>query len=75
MFILGLQGSPRKKGNSSILLPSFLAEAERLGAHTHSLEVAQKKIHPCLGCGHCEKQGFCVIKDEMIDTGIDTTHM
>jgi len=67
MFILGLQGSPRKKGNSSILLPSFLAEAERLGAHTHSLEVAQKKIHPCLGCGHCEKQGFCVIKDDMTD--------
>ena len=67
MFILGLQGSPRKKGNTSILLSSFLAEAERLGAHTHNLEVAKKKIHPCIGCGHCEKQGFCVIKDEMAD--------
>jgi arsenate reductase len=67
MFILGLQGSPRKKGNTSILLSSFLAEAERLGAQVHNLEVAQKKIHPCIGCGHCEKQGFCVLKDEMVE--------
>jgi multimeric flavodoxin WrbA/protein-tyrosine-phosphatase len=67
MFILGLQGSPRKKGNTSILLSSFLTEAERLGAHVHNLEVAEKKIHPCIGCGHCEKKGSCVFKDEMTD--------
>lgn len=67
MFILGLQGSPRKKGNTSTLLASFMAEAERLGACTHTIEAAQKKIRPCIGCGHCEKYGFCVIKDEMAD--------
>lgn len=67
MFILGLQGSPRRNGNSSILLSSFLTEAERLGARTYRLEVAQKQIHPCIGCGHCEKHGFCVIKDDMTD--------
>lgn len=67
MFILGLQGSPRKQGNTGMLLSSFLEEAERLGAHTYSLEVAQKKIHPCIGCGHCEKQGFCIIQDDMTE--------
>jgi len=28
MFVLGLQGSPRRKGNTHYLLTSFLKEAE-----------------------------------------------
>lgn len=65
MFVLGLQGSPRIKGNTSILLLSFLAEAERLGAGTQYLNVAKKNISPCQECGVCEKKGFCPIDDDM----------
>ena len=65
MFILGLQGSPRKNGNSSILLASFLAEAERLGARTYNLEITDKRITPCQECGICEREGFCSISDDM----------
>ena len=65
MFVLGLQGSPRIKGNTSILLSSFLAEAERLGAHTQNLDVARMNISPCQECGTCEKKGFCPIDDDM----------
>ncbi|MFH2012012.1 MAG: NAD(P)H-dependent oxidoreductase [Pseudomonadota bacterium] len=65
MFILGLQGSPRKNGNTGILLSSFLAEAEKLGAQTYKLEVTNKKITPCNECGNCEKEGFCSISDDM----------
>ena len=32
MFVLGLQGSPRKKGNTNALLSAFLDQAEKLGA-------------------------------------------
>ena len=63
--MLGLQGSPRIKGNSGILLSAFLAEAERLGAHTLCLDVARKDISPCQECGTCEKEGFCPIDDDM----------
>ncbi|MBW2143384.1 MAG: NAD(P)H-dependent oxidoreductase [Deltaproteobacteria bacterium] len=65
MFVLGLQGSPRIKGNSSILLSAFLNEAEIAGAHTHCLNVAGKDISPCIECGVCEKEGFCSIDDGM----------
>lgn len=65
MFILGLQGSPRTKGNTSILLSAYLAEAERLGAQTEHVDVATKNISPCKECGTCDKKGFCPIEDDM----------
>jgi arsenate reductase len=65
MFVLGLQGSPRIKGNTSLLLSTFLAEAERLGARTHQVHVARQNISPCLECGTCEKEGFCAVDDDM----------
>ncbi len=65
MFVLGLQGSPRIKGNTSILLSTFLTEAESLGAYTRRLDVARERISPCQECGTCEKKGFCAIDDDM----------
>jgi arsenate reductase len=65
MFVLGLQGSPRIKGNTNLLLSTFLAEAEGLGARTHRLHVARHKILPCQECGTCEKEGFCPLDDDM----------
>jgi len=67
MFVLGLQGSPRVKGNTSILLSTFLTEAERLGAQTEYLDVAKRNISPCLECGVCEQEDFCPIDDDMQD--------
>ncbi|MDQ1333156.1 MAG: arsenite transporter arsC [Thermodesulfobacteriota bacterium] len=67
MFVLGLQGSPRIKGNTALLLSAFLAEAERLGVRTEVIHVAKKKITPCQECGTCEKKGFCPIDDDMQD--------
>ena len=65
MFVLGLQGSPRKTGNTAVLLGSFLEESKALGAETLHIEVAHKKISPCMECGTCEEEGFCPIDDEM----------
>ena len=65
MFILGIQGSPQKKGNAGILLSAFLAEAERNGARTRQIEVSELEINPCTGCGTCEKKGFCIFDDDM----------
>ena len=65
MFVLGLQGSPRTKGNTSILLSAFLTGAERLGARTQRIDVADKHVSPCLECLTCEKEGFCPIDDDM----------
>lgn len=64
MLVLGLQGSPRKNGNTDYLLSTFMNEAEKSGALTHVIEVAKKKITPCKGCGFCEKKGFCITQDD-----------
>lgn len=68
MLVLGLQGSPRKKGNTEFLLSSFMKEAEKLGAKTKTIQVAMADITPCRGCGYCEKKGFCAITDYMSNT-------
>ncbi len=64
MFALGLQGSPRKKGNTSYLLSIFMKEAEKLGARTQVIEAAKENIIPCKGCFLCEKTGYCVTKND-----------
>lgn len=64
MLVIGLQGSPRKKGSSDYLLKAFMTEVEKTGVEVQILDIAQMNIRPCLGCGYCEKKGFCVIDDD-----------
>ena len=65
MLVLGLQGSPRRKGNTHFLLTAFLAEAARLGAQTRIIEVDRQHIIPCKEYVVCEKKGYCPIDDDM----------
>ncbi len=65
MFVLGLQGSPRRKGNTNFLLSLFMEEAQRLGAKTHTIHVDKQNIVPCKEYIVCEKKGFCPIDDDM----------
>jgi multimeric flavodoxin WrbA/protein-tyrosine-phosphatase len=64
MLVIGLQGSPKKKGSSDYLLKHFLKEVEKTGVEVQTLDIARMNIRPCIGCGHCEKKGFCVIDDD-----------
>lgn len=65
MLVLGIQGSPRRKGNSAFLLSAFMEKAEKLGASTHTIEVCRQNIEPCKEITACERTGFCPIKDDM----------
>jgi len=65
MLILGLQGSPRKKGNTNFLLSTFLQATERQGARTRTIQVVERNILPCREYVVCEKKGFCPIDDDM----------
>lgn len=70
MFILGLQGSPRRKGNTDTLLGAFLDKAAAAGASTHTIQADRAGVASCRGCGYCEKHGTCVIRDDPMSTGI-----
>ncbi len=69
MYVLGIQGSPRKNGNSEYLLSSFLKECEALGAKTETIRPQDLDIQPCKELIVCEKKGFCPIKDQMETEG------
>lgn len=66
MKILGIWGSPRKGGNSEILLQAFLDGAVEGGGEVERLALRELKITPCLEIYHCFKDGTCPIKDDML---------
>jgi len=65
MLVLGLQGSPRREGNTAHLLSAFMDEVGRLGAEVTTLDVAEMDIHPCRACNACQEDGRCIIDDDM----------
>ena len=65
MLVIGLQGSPRRKGNSRFLLETFLDATASFGAETRLVEVDQGHILPCKEYTVCEKKGYCPIEDDM----------
>jgi arsenate reductase len=67
MLVFGLQGSPRKKGNTNFLLSTFMEAAEKKGARTYTVDVTKKNIFPCKEYTVCEKKGFCPIDDDVRD--------
>ena len=65
MKVLGILGSPRRGGNSEILLKAFLEGAAGAGAEVEEINLRDFKISPCLEIYHCFKDGTCPIKDDM----------
>ena len=63
--VIGIVSSPRKGGNTEILVRQALKAAREAGAETELVSVAKMNISPCDGCGACEKNGICKIKDDM----------
>ncbi len=65
MNILILNGSPRKKGNTSYLLNEIINGIKSTGETAELINLADLQIHPCIACGHCEKKGICIFDDDM----------
>ena len=63
--VLGVVGSPRKKGNTHILVSRILEGAEAEGAESDILFLGKLKIRECDGCHACWKGKSCNRKDDM----------
>jgi len=66
-MLLGIMGSPRKKGNTDLLLDEALKGAQSQGVEIEKIVVDKLKISPCKEDYGCLKDGNCVIKDGMVD--------
>ena len=63
--ILGIMGSPRKKGNTHILISKILDGARSEGAEGEILFLGDLTIHECDGCHRCWKGKECNKNDDM----------
>ncbi|MCK4904675.1 flavodoxin family protein [bacterium] len=64
MKIIGISGSPRRGGNTEILLDKALEVARRKGAKTKKIILNELKFSPCQECENIRKDGVCIIKDD-----------
>ncbi len=65
--VLGIVGSPRKGGNTEILVKTALEAAKAQGAEIDILSLGEKKVAPCDGCGVCAKTRKCKINDDFAE--------
>ncbi len=67
--VLALFGSPRKKGNSTLLANHIILGAESQGATVESVYLNGLNIRPCQGCYVCQEEGSrgCAVDDDMQD--------
>jgi len=63
--ILGVQGSPRKHGNTQILVEKVLDGARDAGATTLMIQLGDMTIAECDGCHACWKGKECPKDDDM----------
>ncbi len=65
MKVLGIACSPRRAGNTEILVNEALASAKDLGAEVELVTIGGRNIAPCDGCESCIMTGKCRIEDDM----------
>ncbi len=66
MYVIGVNGSPRKGGNTEILLKEALGELEKGGWETELVKVGGTAIRGCLACQKCfeSQDNSCIVKKD-----------
>jgi multimeric flavodoxin WrbA len=57
--IIGIVGSPRKNGNSDILLKHILDGAKERNVSTEGIHLRDYQFQSCIGCEQCRKDKIC----------------
>lgn len=64
--ILGIGGSPRKKGNSDVLLEHILMGVQEKAVPHDQVQLRELDFQACVGCERCRKDKKCTgLKDEL----------
>ena len=69
MKVVAINGSPRKNGNTAMLIDTVLAELKKEGIETEQIQLGGKKIHGCRACMKCfENQNrLCSIDNDTLN--------
>lgn len=70
MQILALNGSPRKQGNTDILIDEILRGVRSSGHDAEKIRLYDYEIRPCIDCRRCKQSETghtCALKDGMAE--------
>lgn len=69
MKVLGINGSPRKGGNTGSILTMVFEPLMEAGIETEIVVIGGKNIRSCTGCRTCfkNKNGRCIIESDMVN--------
>jgi multimeric flavodoxin WrbA len=73
MKVIAFNGSPRKNGNTTILLNHVLGELQGEGIETELFSLGGKQIAGCCACFQCFERadGHCAVTGDIVNTCID----
>jgi putative NADPH-quinone reductase len=63
--VLGVVGSPRRGGNTDIMVDHALDGAREAGAAVEKVMLNDLNIAPCRACYACDSAGTCIQQDDM----------
>ncbi|MHC4836095.1 MAG: flavodoxin family protein, partial [Planctomycetota bacterium] len=69
MKVLGINGSPRKGGNTEILIRKVFEPLEAAGIETELIQIGGRAVRGCIACFKCRElnNGTCVIANDPIN--------
>lgn len=70
MKVIGINGSPRQNGNTSIIIRGIFQELEKNGIETELVQLGGRAIRGCTGCGACfkNKNGLRAMQGDVVNS-------
>ena len=74
MEVLIIDGSPRIKSNSNILIEEMTKVFSQNHVEVEIVHIGTKPIQGCIACGHCKKHEGCAFHDIVNETASKFMH-
>lgn len=73
MKVVAFNGSPRRDGNTVILIRHVFNELEKQGIDTDLVQLSEREIHGCISCYKCmeNKDQRCAVKSDAANEYIE----
>ncbi|MBN1369149.1 MAG: flavodoxin family protein [Dehalococcoidaceae bacterium] len=67
MKVIAFNASPRKQGNTRIVIEHTLKQLNDMGFETGIIHLFDYTIQPCQGCNECREGEHCPINDDLMN--------